>query len=621
MTSDIQSTAERVGVAIECAADGTIEAWSREAEAIFGHAAKDAIGRGLALFIAPARVCQAARVLARTVSGENVGRFETVALDVWGTELPVSISFSRMLSAAGSMRGVALGVRLISQRELAEIEHARLAAIVDSSDDAIVSKTLDGIITTWNRAAERIFGFTAAEAIGQHITLIIPKERIAEEEKVLASLRAGRKVDHFETKRRRKDGTYVDISLTVSPIKDGTGQIIGASKIARDVTERHRIEADRARVISDLERSNRAKDEFLAMLGHELRNPLGAISTAANLLQDLDADSPTARRARGVLARQTKHLGKLVDDLLDVGRVLAGKVTLEKRPVNLAEAVAAHIEQQRAHGKLEHHAVTEELDEVWIDADPVRAEQIVQNLVENALQYTEPGRAVRVRVHRVDEWAEVSVEDEGIGMAAELVPNVFELFVQGQRKLDRTEGGIGVGLTLVRRLAELHGGSASAKSRGVGLGSTFAVRFPVLPLDRVPVETQHQDQARAQPSRRRILLVEDNLDAREMLGELLRRGGHEVHEAADGAQGLESALRNRPDIALVDIGLPGLDGYEVARRIRAESGGDQMLLVAVTGYGSQRDRERAHEAGFDVHITKPIDLSALAKVIEGERSD
>ena len=511
------------------------------------------------------------------------------------------------------MSRIARDVR--KSRRLEEIR-GRLAAIVDSSDDAIVSKTLEGIITSWNRAAELLFGYTAAEAVGQSIMLIVPPDRHDEEREVLARIRRGDAVDHFDTIRRRKDGTHVQISLTVSPVRDEQGRIIGASKIARDVTERKRAEQQIAALYEDARQANRAKDEFLAMLGHELRNPLGAISNAIHLLEDVRAGGGRAAHACDVIGRQTSHLGRLVDDLLDVGRVMTGKILLDRQPIDLAEVTRRTVATFTSAGKIVHHRVTLETTPLWVNADAVRIEQILGNLLTNALKYTPADGTIHVSVTAEDRQAVLRVEDTGIGIAANLLPHIFDLFVQGERGLDRAQGGLGIGLTLVQRLVGLHGGSVEASSGGAGCGSRFTIRLPAIPPPPARVdERRHVPHAGEGSTSRRILIVEDNQDSREMLHYVLTSAGHEVHEAADGPEGVDAALRLQPDVALVDVGLPHLDGYEVARRIRAQSGFASMILIALTGYGQAEDRERALEAGFDLHLVKPVNPVSLLDVL------
>jgi len=491
-----------------------------------------------------------------------------------------------------------------------DIERARLAAIVDSSDDAIVGKTLDGVITSWNRAAERMFGYTAAEALGRHITLIIPTERHAEEDGVLARIRRGEIVDHFETVRQRKDGSRLSISLTVSPIRSADGTIIGASKIARDITERRRTEAERVLLLEEAQAANRAKDDFLAMFGHELRNPLAAIASAAEVL-DIARTVGDIRQPRDVIKRQIVHLRRLIDDLLDAARVRAGKIVLQRRPVSLAEAVEQALSVVRGSAPAGRHVIDTQLDEVGVDADPVRLDQIILNLMTNAVKYTPAGRTIRVRTFADGDRGVLRVEDEGVGIAREMLARIFGLFVQGEDTLDRARGGLGIGLTLVRTLVELHGGTVTAESPGPGLGSVFTVRLPRIEL---PLKGDGGP-ARPPAIRRRVLIVEDNDDVRQMLKILLEHEGHEVFEAVDGTEGVRAVSRLRPDLALVDLGLPILDGYEVARFIRRQDYQPQRL-VALTGYGQKADRERALSAGFDDHLVKPIDPERLAELLQ-----
>ena len=490
-----------------------------------------------------------------------------------------------------------------------DLTRARLAAIVDSSDDAIVSKTLDGVITSWNRAAERMFGYTAQEAVGRHIMLIIPSERHAEENDVLARIRRGEIVDHFETVRQTKDGRRLVISLTVSPIRDASGTIVGASKIARDVTELKRSDAERALLLEEAQSANRAKDDVLAMFGHELRNPRSAVAAAAEVLgfartlEDLE-------RPRAIIKRQMIHLRRLIDDLLDAARVRAGKIVLDRRPVNLGDAVEQALSVARGVTGGGRHVVETQLDPIGVDADPVRLDQIILNLLSNAMKYTPAGRRIGVQAYADGPWAMLRVEDEGVGIAKDVLPSIFGLFIQAERTVDRAQGGLGIGLTLVRTLVELHGGTVTAESPGPGLGSVFTVRLPRVELARP------EDAAPRRPAiRRRVLIVEDNDDVREMLKILLEHEGHEVFEAADGTEGVRAASRLRPDLALVDLGLPILDGYEVARFIRRQDHQPQRL-VALTGYGQIADRERALKAGFDDHLVKPVDPDRLAELLQ-----
>jgi PAS domain S-box-containing protein len=361
---------------------------------------------------------------------------------------------------------------------------------------------------------------------------------------------------------------------------------------------------------ADAEAANRSKDRFLAMLSHELRNPLGAISNAIHVL-DRVGDAPAAARAREIIARQVQHLGRLVDDLLDVSRAMSGKIVLRREVVDLAAVVERAVPALAARQPATSPAVTLDARPVRVDGDAVRLEQVVSNLVENALKYTPAGGRVAVSVGAEDGAAVLVVEDSGIGIAPELLPHVFDLFVQADHSLARAAGGLGIGLTLVRQIVELHGGTVEATSAGVGRGSRFTVRLPTTTASGA---SPRAPQARAAGTQR-ILVVEDNDDAREMLCHLVGLLGHEVHEVADGRAAVETALRLLPDLTLVDIGLPGVDGYEVARRIRADATGRELRLVALTGYGLREDRERALAAGYDEHLVKPIDPARLSALL------
>jgi signal transduction histidine kinase/ActR/RegA family two-component response regulator len=369
------------------------------------------------------------------------------------------------------------------------------------------------------------------------------------------------------------------------------------------------------------EAANRSKDEFLAMLGHELRNPLGAISNAASLLESGRNDASIASRARAIIARQVNHLTRLTDDLLDAGRALMGKIVLRSQPLDLAAVVAQSLATLKASERTARHTIAEELEPAWVEADSIRLDQVVSNLVLNAVKYTPAGGAIRVSVKREGGDAVLRVCDDGIGLEPELASRVFELFVQGDRELDRSQGGLGIGLTLVRRLAEMHGGSASVHSGGAGKGAEFTVRIPAIEAVPPPRPSLTPSTLRAPEGEgvhapaRDILIVEDNEDVRETLRVLLELSGHRVEEANDGVAGLEKVLAMQPEVALVDVGLPKMDGYELARRIRASKDIRRPFLVALTGYGLPEDRQRAFDAGFDAHIVKPVDKQALEDLL------
>jgi len=497
----------------------------------------------------------------------------------------------------------------------------RLAAIVESSDDAIVGKTLDGIVTSWNSAAERIFGFSAEEMIGTPISRTFPPDRQSDSPTILDKIRRGERVEHFETERIRKDGRRIHVSLTVSPIRDASGRIIGASKIARDVTERKRLEAEREQLLgiaqracAEAEAASRSKDEFLATLSHELRNPLAALRNAIGAARLGDRDP---ERALEIASRQTEQLSRLIDDLLDVSRITHGRVRLNRKRVALREVLEAAAETTRhlVEEREQRMRVSLPPDSVRVDGDPLRLEQIVVNLIGNAVKHSERGGSLALTGELAGREAVIRVRDDGAGIAPDLLPRIFDLFVQGHPPGARASGGLGIGLAIVRSLATLHGGRVEAHSEGVGKGAEFVVRLPAAePAEQAVAASAAYTESRDRPGVR-VLLVEDNLDAAESMMMLLEVFGHSARVAADGAQALEQARAELPDLMLVDIGLPGIDGYEVARRVRATAELRDVALIALTGFGRDEDRHLALAAGFDHHLTKPVDPDALRKVL------
>lgn len=717
-----------------------------------------------------------------------------------GTRITVLANVDPILDAAGR---VACAINVFSDTTVLARDQkvrARLAAIVESSNDAILSKDLNGTIKSWNQGATRLFGYTASEAIGKPITMLIPQERRDEEPQILARLRRGERIERFETVRTRKDGSLLNVSWTASPIRDDRGKVVGASTIARDVTERNEMmarvaleqettarlyeigkccvsagsdfignltrildaaiwigEADKgnvhlfdevsetlklavhrgfetpfleffgdvargeasacgaafrskermivedittSRIFSgqpsekvllgagvravqstplvsskgtvlgmisthyrsprrpsgrvcrwldvlarqvadyieqqraeqqredllhiaerareDAETANRAKDEFLAMLGHELRNPLSAVR---NSITAAVLDDQNRSRALEIAQRQTDQLSRIVDDLLDVARITRGRVLLRKRRTYLAEVLQRSVDATRALMDERGHSVSVSLpaEEIHLDADAARIEQVVANLLSNAAKYSDPGGSVAVSAERERGDAVIRVRDNGSGIAAELLPRVFDLFVQGSRSLDRAQGGLGIGLTLVRRIVELHGGAVEARSPGLGGGSEFIVRLPALPGADEPLASRTDKPAmpgkpRAQHPAR-ALMVEDNVGVAESLAMILERYGHHVRVVHDGALAVQAARANMPDLMLIDIGLPGMNGYEVAQAIRDDADLKHLVLVALTGYGAPEDRARAMAAGFDYHLVKPVDLDALQDLV------
>ena len=430
-------------------------------------------------------------------------------------------------------------------------------------------------------------------------------------------------------------------AVCTTPLLTGGGQLIGT--IATYFPQPHRpadreirmVELyarqaaefiDNARLYREIQEADRRKDEFLAMLAHELRNPLAPLLNSLHLLGLGADDDSTAEQIRGVAERQARHLARLVDDLLDVSRISNGKIQLRRGPLDLRAAISRALETVRPLVESRHHELTTSLppDPVPLLADAARLEQILANLLNNAAKYTEPGGRIALEVARDGDDAVMRIRDSGIGIAPELLPRVFDLFTQEDRSLDRSQGGLGIGLTLVRRLVELHGGSVTATSAGVGQGSEFVVRLPAGTSPEAGENRGDDDKANGTSGpghrrSRRVLVVDDNIDGARVLARLLRAGGHETLVAHDGPAALEEARAHPPDVVLLDIGLPGMDGYQVARRLRELDGMDRALLVALTGYGRDEDRRRSMEAGFDHHLVKPVDPGSLKELLTRDR--
>jgi PAS domain S-box-containing protein len=668
--------------------------------------------------------------------GASFGFNEAVALSVY------LLSTISVIVLGEAMRSAQR--RLVEQREQlsstnlaleSKVEaQSLLTAIIASSDDAIISKTLDGRITSWNKGAERLFGYTAQEAVGQSIHLIIPPEGREQEAQILDRLRHGDRIDHLEVARVHKDGRPVHVEVTISPVHDRHGLIIGASKTARDITTRKAWEADRdvlalalragrmgawsrnltdnavwwsrdleeifglqpggfdhtrggylalihdddrdavsravdhaiatgtsyaiefrfrhgsgewrwmegrgkptydrqgrpsmlygigvditdrVRSVETLREADRRKDEFLATLAHELRNPLAPISSGLHIMKTAAGDPHAAQTAREIMERQVQQMVRLVDDLLDVARITTGKVELRCENIDLADALRDAVETSRPLIESNGQTLSLSLPDtpVRVNADRTRLAQVFANLLNNSAKFSERGQRISIEVTRDGGAVDVHVRDTGAGIPPEALPKIFDMFGQADFGAGRTRGaGLGIGLSLVKRIAELHGGSVKAFSKGVGHGSEFVVRLPAAAAEHAAAD-RPATAAAAGAAKRRILVVDDNTDAAESLATLLSINGHETRMAHDGAQAVEEAAAFKPDVVFLDIGMPTIDGHETARRIREQPWGKAMVLVALTGWGQTEDRRRSKEAGFDHHLVKPADPTLVEKLI------
>lgn len=676
-----------------------------------------------------------------------------------GTEWPLDDSAAPIWDESRQITGAVLVFREVTERRRLEKEVAsrlvaarQLATIVETSDDAIIAKSLDGVIQSWNSGAERIFGFTAEESVGRQITLIIPEDKLGEEEQIIARLKSGHRIEHFDTVRTRKDGQLVTVSLSVSPIKDEAGQIIGASKILRDITDRKRAEetlrqrmeelqtlldtlpigvfiahdpdckvitgnraahellrtsrpnlsksrdvsgnsdeqplkfrvcrngvelpaselpvqraargeeihneeiddvfedgtvihtlisaaplydsagqvrgavatvldvTERRQAENALREADHRKDEFLATLAHELRNPLAPIRNGLQIMRMAPHNQEAVEQARNMMDRQLLQLIRLVDDLLDVSRISRGKIELRKEPVPLSTVINSAVETSRpVISEMEHElTVTVPSEVILVDADLTRLAQVFVNLLNNAAKYTECGGHIWLTVERQGTEAVVSVKDTGIGIPGDQLPRIFEMFSQVDRSLEKAQGGLGIGLSLVKRLVEMHGGRIEVRSEGPGKGAEFIVRLQCTVEPSVPVARPASETV-STSTQLKILIVDDNRDSAESLSIMLKVMGNETRLAYDGEEALAAEADFQPDVILLDIGLPKLTGYEVCRRIRERSGREGLIIIAQTGWGQAEDRERTAEAGFDHHLVKPIDTAALFQMLTRSR--
>jgi PAS domain S-box-containing protein len=522
---------------------------------------------------------------------------------------------------------------------------ALLAAIVTSSDDAIVSKTLEGIVTSWNAAAEHLFGYCASEMIGQSITRIIPDNLRYEEVEILAKLRRGERIERYETVRVRKDGELVEISLTISPVRDSAGRIVGAAKVAHDISARRRAErklqereiqlsklvAEREFLLqsertarSEAEHLGQMKDEFLATLSHELRTPLNAIQGWASLLRERKTRPEDYQRGLETIERNVRIQTQIVNDLLDMSRIISGKVHLEIQPLYLHDVVEQAMEAVRQSAVAKNIRIQPVLDSRigLVRGDPNRLQQVLWNLFSNAIKFTPRGGYVQVVLERVSSHVEISVEDNGIGIRDEFLPHVFDRFRQADPGTTRRYGGLGLGLSIVKSLVELHGGTVRVKSPGENLGSTFIVALPIAHVRGEADEAGTAQRIAADPLEEievprldgiRVLLIDDEPDGRTLIARILEGQGVSCTCAASAAEALELLSKEQFDLLISDIGMPDVNGFELIRQVRHldKSRSGPLPAIALTAYARPEDRQRSLLAGFHMHLSKPIEAREL----------
>jgi PAS domain S-box-containing protein len=774
--------------------DGIVRSWNRAAERLYGYSADALVGQSILTIVPPNRIKEEQDIIRRVQAGERIRDFMTIRSRHDGVHVAVSLIASPISDPSGAVTGVLRIDRDAGSRALAERGARRLAAIVQSSDDAIISKDLNGIVTSWNGAAERLFGYAAEEILGESIRKIIPQDRQSEEDEVLAKIRRGERVEHFETIRQRKDGRLVPISLSVSPVLDAEGRVIGASKIARDISDQLRLQAlaqeqaaiteklaqvgavvastleleaavqkvtdvatelthaefgaffyevndaqdgetdmlytlsgapkeafanfphsratalfdatfrgesvlrlddvtkdprygqnppdfgqpaghlpmrsylavpvkapsgevlgglflghsqvgmftekheqlatgvgswasvalQNAHLYIEARDANRMKDEFLAVLSHELRTPLNAIVGYARLLRRGILLGEKATRGIETLERNAMSLTQIVEDVLDVSRIIAGKIQLELEPVELPLLLhnAIATVQPAADAKGLSLQTTIDPRVGFVSGDPNRLQQVVWNLLTNAVKFTPPLGQVQVRLESVGSQVELVVSDTGIGIEPQFLPHVFERFRQAEGGTARKTGGLGLGLAIVRHIVELHGGVVLASSAGAGQGATFRVRLPVMATHPNVFELNPEDPGVEHPERLRtlgdlhgirVLAIDDEQDALVLLRVALEAAGAEVSTLTSGIDALERIEEVRPDALVIDLGMPGMDGFELIARLRALTSAAvrNIPAAALTAFARSEDRAKALRHGFEVHLSKPIDPAEL----------
>jgi PAS domain S-box-containing protein len=488
----------------------------------------------------------------------------------------------------------------------------------------LVIADAEGKVILGNEQFERILGtkFFANRMVGESdgYRALHPDGRpfSAGESPLAIALATGDDVRDAEIVIERQDGGRKVIVASASPLRDSAGRIVGSVATFFEVTEQRELARELARSVAELKEGDRRKDEFIAMLAHELRNPLVPIANAVRVLQLPDVGRGTLRESLTMIERQLGHMVRLVDDLLDVSRISRGKVEIRKDRFDLAAMTAEVIEDFR--GEIGRHGVSLEtaLPEkaLWIDGDRVRLAEVLTNLVQNAIKFTDSGGSIRIALARDGGRSRLAVRDSGIGIDPGMLPRIFEPFSQADRSIARTRGGLGLGLALVRGLVEAHGGEVRAASDGLGRGTEVTVLLPT--AERRDREVREKRESRKPAPPRRVVVVEDNVSVADGMRFLLEHLSHEVRVASDGAAGLEAIRSFRPEVVLCDIGLPGeIDGYALARAVRADSTVSGTCLIAITGYGQSSDRERARQAGFDLHLTKPVQPNRLEELLRG----
>jgi PAS domain S-box-containing protein len=619
---------------------GHVASWNAGAQRIKQYRAEEIIGQHFSQFYTQEAVQRGWPDYELKVAKAE-GRFEDEGWRVRqdGSQFWANVVITALRDKAGTLRGFAKITRDMTERKRAEEsarqlleettarrvaeesaqliqeQRERLRVTLASIGDAVISTDAEGRIDFLNAVALKLIGCTEEEALHKPVTdvfhIINEHTRQPVENPALRALQDGRIMGLANhTILISKDGTEHPIDDSAAPIRDADENVVGSVLVFRDISRLKQAHAA-------LQEADRRKDEFLAILAHELRNPLAPIRNSLQILKMQQIDAETAQQSREVMERQVHHLVRLVDDLFDVSRVMRGKIELRKEPVELSSIVARAVEtaQSLIEAQGQRLDVAMPSESMLLDADPVRLAQVMSNLLTNAAKYTQAGGHIWLTAFRDGHHAVVQVQDNGIGIATDMLPHIFELFVQADHSSTKAPGGLGIGLTIVKNLVEMHGGSVAAHSAGLGKGSQFEMRLPLLMTKRREAIAPATAERRPPTSGHRLLVVDDNKDAATSLAMLLRLEGHEVQVAYDGMSALELAKSYGPTMVFLDLGMPGMNGYEVARRMRQQPGLEKVVLAALTGWGQQEDRRRTAEAGFDHHLVKPIELRVLENLL------
>ena len=595
---------------------GHVTSWNAGAENIQGYAANEIIGKHFSRF-------HTAEAIVRNWPGEELkiaagqGRFEEEGWRIRkdGSRFWADVVTTAIRDSSGRLTGFLKITRDLTERRrheqsLRESEE-RFRLLVNSVKEyAIFMFDTEGQVASWNLGAERIIGYTAAEIIGQPLSCLYSAEAadrgLPQQDLITTQEHGGLETNDW---RVRKDGSRFWANVVICTMHDIDGKLRGFAQVTRDLTERRQFE--------ELEQSQQRTHEFLAMLSHELRNPLAPLKTSVELLRMRDLHDPVVSQARDVIDRQVQHLTHIVEDLLDVSRITSGRVRLASELLHLGNIIAGAAEAARP--LLDSKSHTLEIKpadhQAWVRGDLTRLTQVFVNLLNNAAKYTPESGRIEVETRPDAESVAVHIRDNGVGIVAELLPRMFDLFTQGQRPLDRAEGGLGIGLALVHRIVSLHGGTVKAFSAGTGHGSELVVTLPRISQEMSMPAASESPPTQEQQKRRRLMVIDDNKDAAESMSMLFELWGHEVICVYDGRTALETAAKFRPDAVFLDIGLPGMDGYEIAERLREIPQAARTVLVAITGYGQDEDRRRSREAGIDHHLVKPVAPDTLFKLL------